>query len=321
MLTAHIQRSCVPLPPELFSQLCLHDGGEASVSWDGRSVLVSAGPGVNVRKDRIPLSRNILDLAGLKDGDVVSLELMDEKVAMRRVENLSEFPNEGHDEHGIAIPPGWLRQRSVGHVNASSFIKSSHTFAAQLRDTVRGYETNIAQAERILDFGCGCGRLIRALPLVTSAHLYGCDSDKHAAMWCRSHLLGEFYQNSEFPPLPWRDGNFDMIYAISVLTHMDETHQNVWLVEWRRILKPGGLLLASFRRPQTMSEKEATERSGGIYSTQTGYHSGLFPAYYRTGLHTLAYVRSHWSQYFEIADIIERGKFLSQEVVIMKKAG
>lgn len=329
MLTAHIQRSCVPFPPEVFSQLRLHDGDEASVCWNGSAVVVSAGAGVKVRNDRVPLTQEILGLSGLKDGDIVSLSTDNGKVVVQQVEDPSNLSDEGHDEHGCPIPPGWLRQRAIGHVDAKSFLSSGPAFARSLRDITLQHGTDIAHTERVLDFGCSCGLLIRALAQVTNARLYGCDSDKEAVNWCKSHLAGEFHHNGEFPPLPWEDGHFDLIYAVSVLTHMDESHQNAWLEEWRRVLKPGGLLLASFKNLRTEIPKlsdaerqacaDAMEQTGGMYSAKTGYHDGLFAEYYQMALHTPEYVRSAWGRYFRIMDIIDRGSLLSQEVALMKK--
>ncbi len=41
------------------------------------------------------------------------------------------------------------------------------------------------------------------------------------------------------------DGSFDLIWAVSVFTHLAETW-SAWLLELHRVLKPGGILLATF---------------------------------------------------------------------------
>ena len=47
------------------------------------------------------------------------------------------------------------------------------------------------------------------------------------------------------PPLPFDDGFFDLIWAISVWTHLTDNALS-WLAEMHRILKPGGLLIATY---------------------------------------------------------------------------
>ena len=96
----------------------------------------------------------------------------------------------------------------------------------------------------ILDWGIGCGRV--AVPLKRcmnpDALVIGVDVDRVNAEWCRDNLpdistsLSDFY-----PPLEIPSSSVDMIYGISVITHLTEGAQFAWLKELRRILKPGGV--------------------------------------------------------------------------------
>ena len=49
--------------------------------------------------------------------------------------------------------------------------------------------------------------------------------------------------NGPEPPSPYPADTFDVVYAVSVLTHLTESSQLGWLEDWRRILRPDGLLL------------------------------------------------------------------------------
>src|ERR1043165_8053538 len=44
-------------------------------------------------------------------------------------------------------------------------------------------------------------------------------------------------------PLPYKDQMFDLIYSLSVFTHLSENHASQWLSEMNRVLKPGGILI------------------------------------------------------------------------------
>ena len=62
------------------------------------------------------------------------------------------------------------------------------------------------------------------------------------------------FLNGFAPPLPLPDAHFDVVTAFSVFTHIDEL-DSPWLLELRRILKPGGLLDATIHDETTWQNK------------------------------------------------------------------
>jgi SAM-dependent methyltransferase len=104
------------------------------------------------------------------------------------------------------------------------------------------------EGRRVLDFGCGAGRTLRHfLDEAEQAEFHGCDIDDASIAWLKENLSPPFhvFQNGESPGLPRPDGFFDLAYALSVFTHLGD-HWADWLLELRRVLKPDGLLLATF---------------------------------------------------------------------------
>ena len=97
---------------------------------------------------------------------------------------------------------------------------------------------------RILEFGCGCGRIMRWMETLASAStLVGTDIDSRAIEWASSNLpFARFDVNDGLPPTRYADGEFDLIVNHSVFTHLDERYQDQWLGELQRITAPGGLL-------------------------------------------------------------------------------
>ena len=81
--------------------------------------------------------------------------------------------------------------------------------------------------ESVLDFGCGCGRVLRWLaPELTPARVFGTDIDRQAVAWCSKNLPGiAFSVNAGLPPTGYAAQSFDLIYAISVFSHLDEDFQ------------------------------------------------------------------------------------------------
>lgn len=94
--------------------------------------------------------------------------------------------------------------------------------------------------ERVLDLGCSAGRLLRHLPRRDQAEYWGVDVSAPHIEWCQRHLPGaNFATTTTAPHLPFEDGYFDLVYAWSVFTHISDL-ADAWLLEVRRILKPGG---------------------------------------------------------------------------------
>jgi SAM-dependent methyltransferase len=104
------------------------------------------------------------------------------------------------------------------------------------------------QGKHVLDFGCGAGRTLRHfLAEAEQAEFHGCDIDAKSVDWMAEHLAPPLhvFQSGEQPPLPRPDRFFDLVYALSVFTHVSD-HWVEWLLELHRVLPPGGLLLATF---------------------------------------------------------------------------
>ncbi|MGP4023699.1 class I SAM-dependent methyltransferase [Actinomadura sp. 3N407] len=95
-----------------------------------------------------------------------------------------------------------------------------------------------AGASRVLDIGCGEGALSDALPHPPPFRLVGLDA---SAILLRAHP-GPRVQ-ADATRLPFRDGTFDAAVAVNMLYHLDDPRPA--LREARRVLAPGGLLLAS----------------------------------------------------------------------------
>lgn len=99
----------------------------------------------------------------------------------------------------------------------------------------------------ILDFGCSSGRVLRHFDdqrANDNWSLYGCDIQAQAIEWMRRNFPCQFnvITSSTIPHLPYEDNMFDVIYGISVFTHI-KFQWDAWLMELRRVLKHGGLLI------------------------------------------------------------------------------
>ncbi len=184
---------------------------------------------------------------------------------------------------------------------------------------------DLAGAHRVLDFGCGCGRTIAWFLRDYNAEFHGVDVDADAVDWCTKHLRrGHFLANAPEPPLPYPIGHFDVVYCLSVFTHLDESMQDLWLAELSRILRPGGVLLLTVfgeaSRKGLDAEAQGILRTKGLLHRRTTKLKGLVPDWYQTTWHSREYIVNRLSawfgdiRYFVVPDGV-------QDVVAARKAG
>jgi SAM-dependent methyltransferase len=126
------------------------------------------------------------------------------------------------------------------------YFGSGYREAWTVLTTVEQYGAPLGAIKSILEFGCGSGRVIRHFRCVEGLRLAGTDANSRPIEWDRNNLPGiEFSHNALEPPLAYSDGSFDLIYALSVFTHIPLGWQRAWLDELRRVLRPGGYLLCT----------------------------------------------------------------------------
>jgi SAM-dependent methyltransferase len=160
--------------------------------------------------------------------------------------------------------------------------------------------------KRVLDFGCGVGRVLRHFaPEAGAAEFTGCDIHGPSIEWVQQNLCPPFhaFQCSEEPSLPQPDGYFDLIYSISVYTHLTD-HWAGWLLEHHRVLSEGGLLLVSFLGEGMIGPligEQWDERRIGMNALWAGRP-------WDTGgpivFHSPWWLQSHWGRAFEIVSLL-----------------
>lgn len=94
-----------------------------------------------------------------------------------------------------------------------------------------------------LDFGGATGRVARHLSRYPNLECWLCDINANWIAWIDQFFNRPLFafQNRIHPTLPLEDRYFDLVTAFSVFTHLD--HDEIpWLLELRRIVKPGGFL-------------------------------------------------------------------------------
>ena len=191
--------------------------------------------------------------------------------------------------------------------------------------------------DSFLDFGCASGRVTRHFGVQNpEIATYGCDINRLHVEWCNKFLPStvKTFQNHSIPALPLPDNSISMVSAYSVFTHI-EAFETTWLMELKRILKPGGLawitvhtdltlkamdetwplFKAVSRHPQKAELLTAENEFRGDrlvlrYRSEKSYSSNVF--------YKKDYLERNWARFFNILDFRHRYPRF-QDVLVMQK--
>ena len=192
---------------------------------------------------------------------------------------------------------------------------------------------------RVLDFGCGWGRLTRMLARDTGpGMLFGCDPVEEILDECRQTGVPASLARSGFLPdrLPFEE-SFDLIFSFSVFTHISEAAHEACLTAIHQSLSPGGILVMTVRPPAYLGQNHlldpAAERLAGEARPTLKGPAYLFephpvedhPQFGGGEMHfgeaiiTLPYLRERWAGEFDLLDASLMVGDLYQVVVTMRK--
>ena len=197
-----------------------------------------------------------------------------------------------------------------------------------IRHIAAGLGRPVTHRSVVLDFGCGWGRTIRFFMRDTPAtQLHGVDVTERAIVLSReTNPWCDFSRVPPMPPSSLPSDTFDVIYLYSVFSHLSEEAHDRWVTEFRRILRPGGLLLAT-TWPRHYLERCELARRGDVKAGTHGcsllafdglegwldrYDRGDYchsdvgvSDYYGETCIPESYVRRRWADRFAIRDYVE----------------
>ncbi|MBL8548134.1 MAG: class I SAM-dependent methyltransferase [Hyphomonadaceae bacterium] len=203
-------------------------------------------------------------------------------------------------------------------------------------DVVRRYIGE--QPVSFLDFGCGSGRILSYLAQFNPPNTFaGCDVVPGGLDHIRAvGIQGDFRVISNTPPTSFETGSFDAILAWSIFSHYSQSYGDIWMSEFRRLLRPGGLVMMTFHPPSSIATlRQDTRPLAPPQETfdaieadiaQTGF--GYRPCYERfedvgsdyanfgiTAM-TPEYVRSRWQEQFELREIVQNAVHGWQDMAV-----
>jgi SAM-dependent methyltransferase len=229
----------------------------------------------------------------------------------------------------IPIPPPELRYRIVNaQIDDAYFLESGQQCAAEILRKLAEAGIGARGFRDVLDFGCGCSRILRfVIPQMPQAAFSGCDIDEGAIEWSRKNVPDtRFTVVPHLPPTDYRAEQFDLVYALSVFTHLDLPRQLLWLDELRRILRSGGVLLLTIQGAvayelveRTIGQKQQDEFRETGFLFLENISDRVLPDWYQTAIYKERFARVVFGSGFAIVRYEPRGMTGWQDLLLLRK--
>ena len=246
-----------------------------------------------------------------------------------------------------SMPDANVQKDFIGSHGDSALCEAFRAYQAW-RDLAAECNHPISRSSRVLDFGCGWGRTLRFfLRDLPAGNLLGLDVMplaidlcKHTNPWC------DFRLTSAMPPTNLSSRSFDLIYLYSVFSHLSEEAVDAWVTEFARLMKPGGVLIATtwYRHYIEMCEQSRHRPTPGthpgsvlaftgdlqqwfskydrgeICHSPVGGGEALASSYYGETCIPVAYVQRNWADRFDFRKFIEADNTrFWQNVIVAQK--
>ena len=213
-----------------------------------------------------------------------------------------------NERSGLPIPPNSLIFSATGTRDVAWFLESGQKSANAFREALTAINRPLKTFRSVLDYGCGCGRVMRQWVDERGPRFTGCDYNPKAIAWDRENLrFAEFQLNRLTPPLPFPAESFDLCYSVSVFTHLPENLQRPWIEELHRVLQPNAILMLTLSGKGDYHRLTESDRN----QFEKGELVVLDPKFAGTNMcgvfHPVEYVQREWSDVFELLNYYPAG--------------
>ena len=227
-------------------------------------------------------------------------------------------------------------------------LEQAFEFYKFCRDAI-AQSGSISSHDKILDFGCGWGRIARFwLRDVRPTSLWCVDCLTDAIVLLKqTRIRAHVVQNAALPPIAGEIGKFRLIYAFSVFSHLSEQTAHAWIEYFAGLLAQDGMLIVTTRGrnyldtlehlravpPQDFHQQDLIRRAPPQAEIERRYAAGEF-VFFGTGgggeLHEDFYgeaiIPPRYASKFEqfglrLESFREDVPLIDQAVIVLRKLG
>ena len=230
----------------------------------------------------------------------------------------------------LPLPP---RDFRMGHADDDTrYLEAGRATAQFIRGILEREGVALTPGASILEWGCAGGRVLRHFaPEASHSEVWGIDQHGPSIAWCKRNLSPpfKFMTCSAFPHLPFEDNTFTLVYAGSVFTHILHL-MDAWVMEFRRILKPGGLALftvhdehtweylATREEQKRIVDPDRLEEFAGTLEHEVGFLYAGGSWFRVVSFLRSDWIKREWGQYLEIVSLEPRSESYQTTVVLRK---
>ena len=225
------------------------------------------------------------------------------------------------------LPSEHDRVRVHGNSSISGFILEGFSIYCKLIELWNGQsKLPIFRNPRVLDWGCGCARVSRYFD-TSKVNLWGADVDEVNLQWCKDYTGINTVRLTPNPPTSLPKNYFDLIFGISVMSHLDPSMQTDWLKELAESLRSNGLIMLSVHgisaalRALSDDLYQQFMCNGHLELGSNNHLKDVVPnaKYYRDTFVDSIHILRKWTKYFSVVQYMESIIGNHQDLVIMKR--
>jgi ubiquinone/menaquinone biosynthesis C-methylase UbiE len=194
----------------------------------------------------------------------------------------------------LPVPP---RDLWVGYGDTpEKWLKSGEVHFQAMMDIAEASGWTLQPGGRALEFGCAAARMTRWFyNRVEQCEIWGVDISADHIVWCQQHLSPPFHfaTVTTVPHLPFEDNYFDFIFAGSVFTHIEDL-ADTWLLELRRILRPGGRIYVTVHDRHTLELMANPKYADKIYPAGRVGNKSILTGYFESYKKELNFLDTDW---------------------------
>jgi SAM-dependent methyltransferase len=254
---------------------------------------------------------------------------------------------------GVKLPglPSEQIQRNFVGSAGNDALQEGFIFYQAVKQYCKKLGVFFGTGTRVLDFGCGWGRISRFFfKDIDDGNFFGVDVDPKMIAFCTAEMgHGRYRTCRPEPPLDFFDaGSLDVIFAYSVFSHLAEAVARKWIEEFARLLRPGGIFLATTQRRSFLEIVESLQQRNGqewdhiwhkglaqsfipIEKAREDYDAGKFlfsstgggefrdRSFYGEALIPKRYIEREYARFLTLRDFLDSYDKLPQALFVMQK--